>query len=136
MTTLNPYLTFDGRCRDAFELYARVLRGKIEAIFTHAESPMADQAPPAWRDKVMHARLVAGDQVLMGSDATERYERPAGFSVTIGVGEPAEAERIFRELSEGGTVGMPMQQTFWALRFGTLTDRFGIPWMVNCEAPA
>ena len=97
---------------------------------------MADQTPREWRDKVMHARLIVGDEVLMGSDAPpDRYEPMKGITVTLGVDEPADAERIFSALAEGGTVQMPIQQTFWAARFGMLTDRFGTPWMVNCEQP-
>ena len=85
----------------------------------------------------MHARLVVGDRVLMGSDVPpDHHDKPQGFSVSLGIDTPAEAERIFRALAEGGTVQMPLQETFWALRFGTLVDRFGIPWMVNCERPA
>jgi len=134
---LNPYLAFNGQCEAAFKFYERCLGGKIEMLMTHGESPMVDQVPPEWRGKVMHARLTVGDKVLMGSDAPpERYEGTKGFCVSIGIDTPADAERIFRELSEGGAVQMPLQETFWALRFGMLVDRFGIPWMVNCERPA
>ncbi|MEA2627302.1 MAG: PhnB protein, partial [Candidatus Binatota bacterium] len=123
---LTPYLTFDGRCAAAFEFYEQCLGGKLEAMFTHEESPIADQVPAEWRKKILHARLVVGDQVLMGSDAPpDRYEPAKGFSVSIGVNDPAEAERIFQALSENGTVQMPLQQTFWAVRFGMCVDRFG-----------
>ena len=133
---INPYLTFDGQCRAAFELYARVLGGKIEMMMTHADSPMADRAPAGWRDKIMHARLVVGDQVLMGSDSPpEHHEDAKGFSVSISIEDTARAERVFAALAESGTVRMPLQETFWALRFGMLVDRFGTPWMVNCERP-
>ena len=85
----------------------------------------------------MHARLVVGDKVLMGSDAPpEHYEGPKGFSVSLTINDLADAERIFHALAENGTVRMPLQETFWAVRFGMLVDRFGIPWMVNCERPA
>ena len=78
-----------------------------------------------------------GDEVLMGSDAPpDRYEAMRGFSVTIGVNDPTEAERIFHALAESGTVRMPIQETFWAVRFGMLVDRFGTPWMINCERAA
>lgn len=80
------------------------------------------------------ARLDVGDAVLMGSDAPSgRYEEPKGFSVSIQLKDPADAERIFRALAEKGTVRMPLEKTFWAQRFGMLVDRFGVPWMVNCE---
>ncbi len=133
---LNPYLGFNGQCEAAFKFYERCLRGKIEAMLSHEGTPMENQVPAEWRKKILHARLVVGDAVLMGGDMPpERYEAPKGLSVTIGVTEPAEAERIFKALSENGTVTMPLQQTFWAVRFGMLVDRFGIPWMVNCEGP-
>jgi len=131
---MNPYLTFDGRCEAAFKFYERCLGAKIDAVLTHGNSPMAEQVPAAWRNKIMHARLLLGDTILMGSDAPpEHYEEPKGFSVSLGVDQPAEAERIFKALSENGTVRMPLQQTFWAARFGMLVDQFGIPWMINCE---
>ena len=131
---LNPYLMFDGRCEAAFAFYAQCLGGEIVAMITNGESPVADQVPSERHDKILHARLVLGDQVLMGSDAPpEHHEEPQGFSVTLGVDDPVEAERIFGALAEDGTVRMPLQETFWAVRFGMLVDRFGIPWMVNCE---
>jgi len=131
---LNTYLTFSGNCKEAFEFYAKVLGGKIEAMFPHKGSPMEAHTPPEWQDKIMHARLSVGDQVLMGSDAPPQYQtKPGGFSVNIGVKDPAEADRIFAALSEGGQVKMPIAQTFWAKRFGMFIDRYSIPWMVNCE---
>jgi PhnB protein len=132
---LSTYLTFNGQCEAAFKFYEKCLGGKIEMMMTHAQSPMADQVPANWRDKVMHVRMrVGGDKVLMGSDAPpEHYEKPQGFSVSFSVAKPEEAEHVFKALSEGGTVRMPLQQTFWAVRFGTLVDKFGVPWMVNCE---
>jgi PhnB protein len=134
---LNPYLLFDGRCETAFKFYERCLKGQIVAMITARDTPMADQTPPDQRDKIMHARLMVGDEVLMGSDCPpDRYEPAKGFSVTLNVAEPAEAERVFNALAENATVTMPLQQTFWATRFGMLTDQFGIPWMVNCEPPA
>jgi len=133
---INPYLFFNGQCEVAFKFYEQVLGGKIEAMIRHAGTPAAQSAPSDWHDKIMHARLnVAGGIILMGSDAPPaHYEPMKGFSVTIGIDEPAEADRIFHALAEGGTVRMPIQQTFWAARFGMLVDQFGTPWMINCEA--
>ncbi len=131
---LNPYLTFRGECEAAFKFYAKVLGGKIEAMMPHEGTPAAEHVPPEWRSKIMHARLTVGDKVLMGSDAPPAHHEPMkGFSVTLGVEDPADAERIFHALAENGTVRMPIQQTFWAARFGMLVDRFGTPWMINCE---
>ncbi|MBV9035737.1 MAG: VOC family protein [Acidobacteriaceae bacterium] len=134
---LNPYLQFNGQCEAAFQLYQRCLGGKIEAMMKYADAPPEAQVSPDSRDKIMHARLVVGDAVLMGSDGgPERYELPKGFCVSIQIKDPAEAERIFNTLAENGQVHMPLQQTFWAARFGMLRDQFGIPWMVNCEGDA
>jgi PhnB protein len=135
---MNPYLTFKGQCEAAFKFYEKVLGGKIVAMMPHEGTPAADHVPAEWRSKIMHARLVlADDKVLMGSDAPPgMYEEMKGFSVTLGIDKPAEAERIFQALAEDGTVRMPIQETFWATRFGMLTDRFGTPWMINCEKAA
>jgi len=134
---LNPYLLFNGQCETAFKFYEKCLGGKIEAMILHEGTPAADQVPAEWRKKILHARLVVGDQVLMGSDAPpDRFQKPQGFSVSLGVKDPAEAERIFLALAENGKVRMPIQKTFWAARFGMLVDRFGIPWMLNCEKAA
>ena len=95
---------------------------------------MADHVPAGWSDKVMHGNLTIGDQALMGADAPPgRYEEPKGISLSLHIKSVADAERIFDELAEGGRVVMPLEKTFWAARFGMLVDRFGIPWMINCE---
>jgi PhnB protein len=134
---LNPYLTFNGDCETAFKFYERSLGGKIVAMMSHEGTPAEEHVPAAWRKKIMHARLTVGDMLLMGSDAPpDRYEQPKGISVTLGVTDPKEADRVFGALAEEGTVQMPIQETFWAKRFGMLVDRFGIPWMVNCEKAA
>jgi PhnB protein len=133
---LNPYLTFNGDCEEAMKFYAQVLGGKIEMMMPHAGTPAEGHVPPEWRSKIMHARLSIGDKVLMASDAPPpHYSKPQGTSVSVAVTEPAEADRIFKALAEGGTMTMPIGETFWALRFGMCTDRFGIPWMVNCDRP-
>lgn len=132
----NPYLTFTGNCATAFKYYERVLGGKLVMLMTHGDMPKEAQmqTPPDWKDLVMHARLVVGDQVLMGSDGRpDMPTKPQGFSVALQIHDVKEAERVFAALSDNGTVTMPMQQTFWAVRFGMLVDQFGIPWMVNCE---
>jgi len=132
---VNPYLMFNGRCEEAFTFYAECLGGKIEAMLPHAGTPAEGHVPAEWREKIMHARLALGEDVIMGSDAPPgHFEQPKGFSVTLQLTDPAEADRIFQRLSDGATVTMPIQQTFWATRFGMLVDRFGTPWMVNCQA--
>jgi PhnB protein len=133
---INPYLHYNGNCEEALKFYAEVLRGKVVAMATFGSSPMAEQTPPEFRQKIMHGRIDIGAQIIMGSDAPpDRFSRPQGFSVSINTDSPAEAERIFAALTQGGSVTMPLQQTFWAQRFGMGMDRFGIPWMVNCQNP-
>ena len=134
---LNPYLMFDGQCEAAFKFYEKALGGKIEAMMTFGGSPMAEQTSPEWRNKIMHARLNIGGKILMASDAPPgRHQEMKGFSVMLGIDDPGDAERIFHALSENGTIEMPIEKTFWAARFGMLVDRFGTPWMINCEQAA
>ena len=105
-------------------------------MVTHAGTPAEEQVPAEWRNKIIHARLIVGDDVLMGSDAPpDRYEESKGFSVTVCV-DDTDAERMFDALAKNGTVKLPIQKTFWSVRFGMLVDQFGIPWMVNCEQTA
>jgi PhnB protein len=132
-----PYLLFNGQCEEAFKFYGRCLGGKIEAMMPHEGTPAEKGVPAEWRKKILHARLTANGQVLMGSDAPpERYQKPQGFSVTIGFTDPKEGERVFNALAEKGQVNMPFQPTFWAAGFGMLVDRFGTPWMINCGSPS
>src|SRR4030081_292413 len=106
-------------------------------MMPHEGTPAAEHVPPEGRNKIMPARLTIGDKVLMGSDAPAGHrEEMKGFSVTLGIDDPAEAERVFHALAEKGTVRMPIQKTFWAARFGMLVDQFGTPWMINCEQAA
>ena len=131
---LSPYLAFNGNCAEAFQFYAECLGGVIESTFTFEGSPMAKYVTPEWRNKLMHARVVVGGRELMGSDNPPgHYQQPKGFSVSIGFQKPEEAERAFHALAENGTVTLPYQKTFWSAGFGMLVDRFGIPWMINCD---
>ncbi len=131
---INPYLNFNGNCEEAFRFYEGVLGGKIESISRFGESPVAE-TQPSMRDLVIHARLLVDGQVIMGSDAPpEHYSRPQGTYVSINVDKPADARRIFAALADRGEVQMPFEKTFWAAGgFGMTVDRFGTPWMVNCE---
>lgn len=134
---LLPYLNFPGTCREAFGFYARTFGGTIEGIMTFGDSPMAAQMPPEMHGYVIHARMTVGSAVLLASDAPgDRYQKPQGFSVTLNADSIEQAEQIFAALADGGTVEMPIQETFWAPRFGMVTDRFGIPWMINFEKQA
>lgn len=137
---LVTYLFFKDNAAQAFDFYARCLGGKIEMKVTMGEMPGTEDYPQATRDLIAHVRLAAGDAVLMGSDwcgpTPEPYPGIHGNAVSLTVDAPAEAERVFAALSEGGKVTMPMAETAWALRFGMATDRFGAHWMVNCNRPA
>ena len=134
---INPYLLFNGQCEEAFKFYEKSLNGKIEAMMPHEGSPAEQHAPPNWLKKILHARINIGGQIVMASDAPPgSYEKPRGFSVSISIKDPKEAEKMFNALADKGTIQMPIGPTFWAERFGMLTDRFGIPWMINCEKRA
>lgn len=136
MTNLNAYLMFDGDCAEAMRFYEKTLGGKL-SLMNHAESPMKDQMPPGMAERIMHARLELPDGgVLMASDwmVGQPYPGKNGFSLSLGYQDAEEARRVFDALSEGGRVTMPLQKTFWAEAFGMFADRFGTPWMVNCQS--
>jgi len=129
-------LSFAGNCREAFEFYADVLGGEITAMMRYGDAPPEMPMPPEMEDWLMHCWLQVGDQAIMGSDmhsdwATKINEPKNGFDVTYHTESGEEAQRVFDRLSEGGKVGMALAETFWSPGFGSLTDRFGIPWMIN-----
>jgi PhnB protein len=132
MMQLNTHLTFNGQCEAAFKFYEKCLGGKIGMMMTWGDSPMAKQIPADWHKKIIHATLSLGDSRLTGGDALpDSYQKPQGFGVMVNIDAAAEADRIFNALAEKGAVQMPMQETFWAMRFGMLVDQFGTPWMIN-----
>ena len=135
---MNPYINFNGTYREALAHYQEVFGAKLLFQQSWAESPMADQAPSGNGDAIMHATLQMPDgSLLMASDCPPEYFQPMqGFSLSVNAATVEEAERIFAGLSGGGKIGMPLEPTFWAERFGMCTDRFGTPWMVNCEMKA
>ncbi|HWX01487.1 VOC family protein [Collimonas sp.] len=131
---LHPYLNFNGTCDAAFKFYEKVLGGKITLKLRFGETPMAEQCPPGSQDQIAHVRLESGSMVLLGSDCPpEFFEKAQGTVLSLNVDNIAEAERVFNALKENGSVKMPLEKTFWAVRFAMLTDQFGTPWMVNCE---
>lgn len=132
---LIPYLMFNGRCREAFEFYRDALDGQIEFMGTYGESPMCDQMPPESHGQIMHASLRVGDVRLMGADGPPSSDAAERNYVNIDVDSIEEAERVWAAISDGATVQMPLQETFWALRWGMLIDRFSQPWMVNVVKP-
>jgi PhnB protein len=130
---VNPYLFYNGNCEAAFKYYEKVLGGKIELLLRNEDAPEGVPYSPERKKKIMHARMSIEGQVLMASDAPpEHFHKPQGFSVSLTVKDPTEAERKFKALSEGGSVNMPFSKTFFSKGFGMCNDQFGIPWMVNC----
>jgi len=132
---INPYLNFNGQCEEAFKFYEKTLDGKIIFSMTWGEMPGSDQLPAEAHKLIGHSTLNVGDEVLMGADSPPgRYEQPKGINVSISLNDVARGERIFNALAENGSVTMPFQKTFWSPGFGMCVDRFGIPWLVNCDA--
>ncbi|MGH8219498.1 MAG: VOC family protein [Steroidobacteraceae bacterium] len=130
-------LSFNGDCAEAMRFYERSLPGKLLFELTWGESPLAKDAPLTWRDKICHSTLVAGDVTFHGVDVLPgTYEPPNGFSIVLGTDEIGEAARLFGALGENGKVLAPLQETFWARRYGKVVDRFGLAWDVNCDRPA
>ena len=132
---MQAYLTFDGTCAEAFAFYAKALDGKITFSHTFGESPMAADVPKAFHDRIMHSSLDAMGLTLMGSDGmpNQPHEGFKGFTLSVQGKTVDDGQRLFKALAEGGQVTMPFAPTFWAKGFGMLVDRFGVPWMVNCE---
>jgi PhnB protein len=131
---VQPYLFFEGRCEEALEFYRRALGAQVLMLMRYKESPEPPQPgcpPPGSGDKVMHASFRIGRMTLMASDG-RCAGKPAfqGFSLSLTVASEAEATRLFAALSEGGDVQMPLEKTFFSPRFGMVTDRFGVMWMV------
>ena len=133
--SLSTYLTFDGNCREAFEFYRSVFGGRFATLQTFADGPPDMQVPDASKDRIMHASLPVGSSVLMGSDRVEGFGPPLvvgnNFSIAIAPESRAQCDEWFAALSAGGSVAMPLAETFWGSYYGMLTDRFGVNWMVN-----
>ncbi len=133
---LNPYLNFNGNCRAAFQYYEKHLGGKITAMMTHSEAPGGSPHGPELASAILHARITLGDTDVMASDVPpDRHQPMRSVYLSLSVAGPVEAERVFAALSQGGEVFMPLQETFWALRFAILRDQFGTLWMVSAERP-
>lgn len=134
---ISPYLDFGGDCEAAFAFYAQCFGGTLGPIFRYAATPLADQVPADWQQKVMHASVKLGNQIVMGADAgPNRYEPPKGFSLSVQLTDTADAERVFHQLARKGKIHTPLERTFWAARFGVVVDQFGITWLINCDGAA
>ena len=128
---IEPYLFFEGRCEEAVEFYRKALGAGLVALLRFRDSPDPGMIPPGMEDKVMHACLRIGDTAVMASDG--RCEgKPAfqGFSLSLNLADEAQAQRLFHAPTEGGQATMPLAETFFAKRFGMVTDRFGVGWMI------
>ena len=138
MPKISTYLTFTGDCDEAMTLYADIFGGTLTDRFTYGGSPMIEHMPQDFAEKVMHVELLLANGSLMGSDAaTQGAHRPmTGASVAISVATPKAAHQAFARLAEGGTVKMPIQQTFWNPSFGMLTDRYGVNWLISSDTEA
>jgi PhnB protein len=133
---LGSYVSFKGDCEAAFKFYEEVLGAQPGLFFRYADTPMVDAIPPGWDTKIMHGSITIAERLLEGADVPpESYEAPKGFSLSLSVPTPQEAERIFAALTAGGRIQYPIAKTFWSERFGMVVDKFGIPWMINCEVP-
>jgi PhnB protein len=135
---LQPYLFFNGRCEEAVEFYKKSLGARVEMLMRNKEAPEPPppgMLPPGSENKVMHASFRIGDTVVMASDGRNTGQPSfQGFSLSITVADMAATDRIFNALADGGNVQMPLAKTFWSPRFGMLTDRFGVGWMVSAAA--
>lgn len=131
---ISAYLSFKGDCEAAFRFYEEALGATPGLLFRYADSPMADVVPEGWEKKIMHGSVRVGQHLIEGADVPpERYEEPKGFSLSLNARSAQEADSLYEQLAKGGRVVYPIAKTFWSERFGMVVDRFGVPWMVNCE---
>lgn len=136
MARFNPYLNFNGNTEEAFNFYKSVFGGEFVVLQRFKDTPEADKVSAEDADKIMHVALPLGkDTILMATDALESMGQKLvvgnNFSISIGTDTKEEADRLFNELSAGGLIDMPLEDTFWGDYFGAFTDQFGIQWMVN-----
>ena len=134
MEGIKPYISFKGNCEEAINFYKEKLGAEVLFIGRYGDSPMAGKSPD---DKIMHCSILVGDSVIMACDNVFEGQNPTtvgnNISLALGTKDVASAEKAFEEMSDGATIVMPIQETFWAERFGMLTDKFGINWMFNCD---
>ena len=131
---MNTYVNFAGTCAEAFRFYEQHLGGTIGMLMTHGEAPDQSRVNPEWKDAVLHARITIGGVELMGADIPNAEPMRSAY-LSLSVEHDTDAERIFSALADGGQVFMPLQETFFASRFGQLRDRYGVNWMILHERP-
>jgi PhnB protein len=133
-STIQPYMFFNGRCEEALEFYRKALEAKVTVVMHYKDGPNPNVVP-GFEDKVMHANFTIGNTQLMASDGRGEEETSfSGFALTLNVSTVAEADRAFAALADGGEVQMPLAETFYSPRFGMVTDRFGVLWMIITAA--
>lgn len=133
---LYTYLNYGGNCADAFRFYEQHLGGKITMMMTHGERPGAGPLPPEWKNAILHARMTIGETELLAADIPPDHFKPMRSAyLSLIMDSTAEAERMYALLSDGGEIFMKMEETFFALRFAMLRDRFGTLWMILHERP-
>ena len=131
---MTTYVNFNGKCAEAFRYYEMHLGGRIGTVMTHAQSPEQSRLTPVWKDAVLHARISIGGTELMAADIPNAQPMRSAY-LTLKMDSDAEAERVFSALSNGGQILMPMEETFFASRFGQVRDQFGMNWMILKERP-
>ncbi len=137
--SLGTYLFFEDNCREAFEFYRSAFGGEFQVLQTFADGPPDMNVPDSEKDRIMHVSMAIGSGVLMGSDSSSAFGPPpvqgTNFAISIAGESREHCDKVFGKLSEGGTVRVPMQETFWGAYFGSWTDRFGVGWMISLELP-
>ena len=137
--SLNTYLFFNGNCREVFEFYRSVFGGEYEVLQTFGDGPADLNVAEEEKDRIMHVALPVGSGFLMGSDSASAFGPPpvqgTNFAISIDGESREHCDEVFARLSEGGTVTMPIQETFWGAYFGSWIDRFGVSWMISYELP-
>jgi PhnB protein len=134
MMKLYTYLNYSGKCQEAFRFYEKHLGGKITMMMTHGQGPQPNDGPPDWKNAILHARITIGETELLGADIPNSQPMRSAY-LTLIVSSTEEAERIYATLADGGEVFMPMAETFFAVRFAQLRDKFGSSWMILHERP-
>jgi PhnB protein len=134
MMKMNIYVNFRGTCAEAFRYYEKHLGAKVGMVMTHVQSPDQSRIVPEWKDAVLHANISIGDNELLAADIPNAEPMRSAY-LTLRMDSDAEAERVFSALADNGRVLMPIQETFFAARFGQVQDRFGINWMILHERP-
>ena len=130
---LEPYLFFSGECEEALNFYKSIFGGEILFLQRYEGSPMEGAVEADFKTKVMHATYKAPTFTIMAADSMHHAGPGARVALSLGSSDVAESQRIFAGLTEGGTITMALEKTFWAKAFGSLTDRYGVDWMVNCN---